>query len=111
MDWTGHKDDNNMNHHGTEEPPVYNPNHINTKVKDTLFLKHMYFNMYSRILQLALFYGDNDWLAAEMDVSWLYFQLPNCVESYKVKRRTQAKTLQILMNTDYLGQLHGLEPL
>jgi len=62
MDW-GNKNDN-MAHHGTEEPPVYNPNHINTK--------------------LALFYGDNDWLAAEQDVGWLYIQLPNAVEKYKV---------------------------
>ena len=32
MDW-GNKNDN-MDHHGTEEPPVYNPKNINTKVED-----------------------------------------------------------------------------
>ena len=31
MDW-GSKADN-MAHHGTEEPPIYNPNNINTKVR------------------------------------------------------------------------------
>ena len=35
MDW-GNKNDN-MAHHGTEEPPVYNPKNINTKVEDPWF--------------------------------------------------------------------------
>ena len=35
MDW-GNKNDN-MAHHGTEEPPVYNPNNINTKVENLWF--------------------------------------------------------------------------
>ena len=34
---------------------------------------------------LALFYGDQDLLAAEQDVGWLYIQLPNAVEKYKVR--------------------------
>ena len=47
MDW-GNKNDN-MAHHGTEEPPVYNPNNINTKVDDSWFLK------YDRINSLAYY--------------------------------------------------------
>jgi len=61
MDW-GSKADNQQ-HHGLDTPPIYDPSNINTKV--------------------ALFYGDNDWLAAEDDVAWLAFQLPNLAERYK----------------------------
>ena len=41
-------------------------------------------NIYAIFLfKVALFYGDNDWLAAEDDVAWLAFQLPNLAERYK----------------------------
>jgi len=62
MDW-GSDRDNEM-HHGTKNPPIYDPHQINTKI--------------------ALFYGNNDWLAAEIDVEHLAFRLPNVVEAYLV---------------------------
>ena len=45
----------NQLHHGADQPPVYDPSMINTKV--------------------ALFYGNNDWLSAVEDVDHLSLEL------------------------------------
>ena len=78
MDW-GSKADNQQ-HHGLDTPPIYDPSNINTKVLSiSRFIKYLC----NFLFKVALFYGDNDWLAAEDDVAWLAFQLPNMAERYK----------------------------
>jgi len=62
MDWGD--DDRNMQHHGSTTPPTYNLKDVNTKV--------------------ALFWGDNDWLAQPEDLLKIFSQVPNIVENYQV---------------------------
>merc|ERR1712037_658872 len=62
FDW-GTKE-KNIEHHGTTKPPQYDLSKINTKV--------------------ALFWGDNDWLAAKEDLCKIITQVPTVVVNYQV---------------------------
>lgn len=62
MDWGD--DDLNMQHHGTVDPPSYDLTKVNTKI--------------------ALFWGDNDWLAQVEDLIKIIMKVPNIVENYEV---------------------------
>jgi len=62
MDWGSKR--KNQAHHGTNHPPEYDLRNVNTKV--------------------ALFWGDNDWLAAEADLFQIFTKLPNVVQNYRV---------------------------
>jgi len=57
----------NIQHHGTAQPPQYDLSKINTKV--------------------ALFWGDNDWLAAKEDLCKIMNQIPTIVANYQVPWR------------------------
>jgi len=57
----------NIEHHGTAKPPQYDLTKINTKV--------------------ALFWGDNDWLAAKEDLCKIMTQVPTVVVNYQVPWR------------------------
>jgi len=62
MDWGD--DHRNMEHHGSTTPPTYHLENVNTKV--------------------ALFWGDNDWLAMPDDLLKIFAKVPNIVENYQV---------------------------
>merc|ERR1712002_504640 len=62
FDWGS--SDKNLAHHGTIEPPLYNLRNVNTRI--------------------ALFWGDNDWLAAEGDLFKIITQVPHIVQNYQV---------------------------
>jgi len=62
FDW-GSKEKNQA-HHGTDEPPLYNLKDVNARV--------------------ALFWGDNDWLAEERDVFKIVTQVQNLVQNYQI---------------------------
>jgi len=62
MNWGD--DELNIQHHGTVEPPKYDLSKINTKV--------------------ALFWGDNDWLANVQDLIKIIMRVPTIVENYEV---------------------------
>jgi len=61
MDWGEEK---NMIHHNSAEPPSYDLHKVNTPV--------------------ALFWGDNDWLAQAEDLFKIMTQVPNVVENYQI---------------------------
>jgi len=62
MDWG--TDERNMAHHGTVTPPVYHLKDVNTKI--------------------ALFWGDNDWLAAEQDLFKILLEVPNIAHKFHI---------------------------
>jgi len=62
FDWGN--EETNIKHHGTSIPPKYDLTKVNTKI--------------------ALFWGDNDWLAQAEDLLRLVMKLPNIVENYEV---------------------------
>jgi len=62
MDWGD--DHLNMQHHGSVVPPSYDLTKINTKI--------------------ALFWGDNDWLAQVEDLIKIIMKVPSIVENYEV---------------------------
>jgi len=62
IDWGS--DELNMQHHGSATPPQYDLNKVNTKI--------------------ALFWGDNDWLAAAADLIKIIMKVPTIVENYEV---------------------------
>lgn len=62
LDWGS--EEKNLAHHGSVAPPLYRLEDVNTKI--------------------ALFWGDNDWLAAEADVAKIITRVPNIVVNYQV---------------------------
>jgi len=62
MDWGD--DERNLQHHGSTTPPQYELGDVNTKI--------------------ALFWGDNDWLAQPKDLLKIFTGLPNIVENYQI---------------------------
>jgi len=62
FDWGD--DDSNMAHHDSVLPPMYDLSKINTKI--------------------ALFWGDNDWLAQAGDLIKIIMKVPTIVENYEV---------------------------
>merc|ERR1719228_169864 len=62
LDWG--TDAKNLAHHGSTTPPLYRLEDVNTRV--------------------ALFWGDNDCLAAKKDVNRIIMDLPNMVINYQV---------------------------
>ena len=64
-----------MQHHGTAEPPQYDLGKVNTKVAVHKSWRKKSSKVANLKKKVALFWGDNDWLAAKEDLCKIMTQV------------------------------------